>query len=89
MVDDAGAAQAQALLKEMFEQVENISRKVERAELRSRRTSARGVAHDRRKQSELRRELYEAYRLIDGLHRRFPETHPTANRRPHTAERAS
>jgi hypothetical protein len=24
----------------------------------------------------LRRELYEAHRLIDGIHRRFPETLP-------------
>jgi hypothetical protein len=74
MGDEMGAAQARALLKELFEQVADISRKLERAELRGHRTSARGAVHDRRLQSELRRELYEAHRLIDGLHRRFPTT---------------
>jgi hypothetical protein len=47
---------------------------------RRRRTSARGAAHDHRQQSELRHELYEAHRLIDGLHRRFPETLPARRR---------
>ena len=74
MADDTGVLQAQALLRELYEQVERISRKVERAELRSPRTSVRGMAHDHRQRSELRRELYEAHRLIDGIHRRFPET---------------
>jgi hypothetical protein len=38
--------------------------------------STRGALHDRREQAELRRDLYEAHRLIDGLHRRFAETLP-------------
>jgi hypothetical protein len=73
MVDDAGSAQASLLLGELYEQVARISRKIETAESRGHRASIRGAAHDHRHQSALRRELYEAHRLIDGLHRRFPE----------------
>lgn len=80
MVDDAGSAQAGALLRELYEHVADISRKIELAEQRGCRTSARGAIHDHRHQSVLRRELYEAHRLIDGLHRRFPETEPGGKR---------
>lgn len=76
MSEDVGAAQARALLRELGEHVADISRKLEAAELRASRTSIRGAAHDRRHRSTLRRELYEAHRLIDGLHRRYPETLP-------------
>jgi predicted nucleic acid-binding Zn-ribbon protein len=73
MVDDAGSAQARLLLVELYEQVAEISQKIEAAENRGHRASIRGAAHDRRHQSSLRRELYEAHRLIDGLHRRFSD----------------
>jgi hypothetical protein len=73
MFDDAGSAQAWLLLGELYEQVGEISRKIETAESRGHRASIRGATHDRRQQSALRRELYEAHRLIDGLHRRFPQ----------------
>jgi hypothetical protein len=74
MRDDAEAAQARALLEELRLHVEKVSRKIEIVERRDRRGSARGIAHVHRQRSELRRELYEAHRLIDGLHRRYPET---------------
>ena len=67
------AAQARALLKELFEQVAEISEKIERAERSGHRASIRGAALDRRLQSSLRQELNEVHRLIDGLHHRFPE----------------
>jgi hypothetical protein len=73
-VTNAGAAQARELLKEMYRQVADISHKLETAEGRHRRTSLRGAMQDHRQLSCLRRELYEAHRLIDGLHRRYPET---------------
>jgi hypothetical protein len=76
MVEDVGAAQARALLREMHGQVFEVSRKLETAERRHRRTSIRGAAQDRRQLAALRRELYEVHRIIDGLHRRFPETLP-------------
>ncbi|KAA0080574.1 hypothetical protein CIW52_23510 [Mycolicibacterium sp. P9-64] len=76
MSEDAGAAQARALLRELGEHVAEISHKLEAAERRGARTSVRGATHDRKHRSTLRRELYEAHRLIDGLHRRYPETLP-------------
>jgi hypothetical protein len=76
MVEDAGADQARALLRALSDQVADISNKLEAVERRDPRTSIRGATHDRRRQSALRRELYEAHGLIDGLHRRFPETLP-------------
>lgn len=74
MSHDAEVAQARSLLRELDDQVEKVSRKLEIVERRNRRMSARGIAHVHRQQSELRRDLYEAHRLIDGLHRRYPET---------------
>jgi hypothetical protein len=73
MAENAGAAQARELLGALHEHVDEISQKIEKVECRGRRASIRGAAHDRRLQNELRRELYEAHRLIDGLHRRFPD----------------
>jgi hypothetical protein len=77
MDDDAGAAQARALLRELYDHVAAISDKLEAAERGDHRTSVRGAARDRRHRLGLRRELYEAHRLIDGLHRRYPETVPS------------
>lgn len=74
MLDDVEALQARTLLKELRAQVEKASRQLEIVEQRNQRRSARGTAHVHRQQSELRRELREAHRLMDGLHRRYPET---------------
>jgi hypothetical protein len=74
MIDDAAAAQARELLAALHEHLAEISEKLETAERRDRRTSVRGALRDRRHEKALRQELYEAHRLIDGLHRRFPET---------------
>ena len=74
MAENAGPAQARELLGALHEHVDEISQKIEKAKCRGRRSSIRGAAHDRRLQNSLRQELYEAHRLIDGLHRRFPET---------------
>lgn len=74
MSDDAEALQARTLLNELRDQVEKVSRKLEIVEQRNHRRSARGIAHVHRQQSELRRELREAQRLMDGLRRRYPES---------------
>ncbi|MEU0494521.1 hypothetical protein [Mycobacterium sp. NPDC006124] len=76
MSSDAEVEQARSLLRELDDQVEKVSKKLEIVERRNRRLSARGIAHVHRQQSELRRDLYEAHRLIDGLHRRYPQTQP-------------
>ena len=74
MVDNIGVAQARILLAALDEQVDEISRELEAIERRGHRMSIRGATLDRRCEAERRRDLYEAYRLIGGLHRRFPET---------------
>ena len=80
MVDDAGTSQARALLRELYEHVTDISRKLEAADGRTLSAQRRGVRRRDPMALTLRHELYEVHRLIDGLHRRFPET--TAARRP-------
>lgn len=75
MIDHSAIAQARELLRALHEHVDEVSEKLEAAEQRNRRARARGTApHNHRQAAELRRDLYEAHRLIDGLHRRFPET---------------
>lgn len=43
-------------------------------EKRIRESSAAGTYYSHRQEDALQQELYEAYRLIDRLYRRFPET---------------
>jgi hypothetical protein len=76
VVDDAGSAQALSLLGELYGQVAEISHKLEAAEARIRRARARGNTRKDPVANILRRELYEAHRLIDGLYRRYPQTAP-------------
>ena len=76
MREDADTAQARELLHCLDRQVEEISQKLEAAEAKSRRINARSQVFARREAASLREELYEAHRLIDGLHRRFPATRP-------------
>ncbi|HYO00360.1 MAG TPA: hypothetical protein VET27_00065 [Mycobacterium sp.] len=80
MVDDAGSAQALALLGELYGHVDDISHKLEAAESRNRRARARGNTRKDPIAGILRRELYEAHRLIDGLYRRYPQTAPESRR---------
>ena len=76
MREDADTAQARELLHCLHTQVEEISQRLEAAEDKRRRATARRRVFSRREAANLRRELYEAHRLIDGLHRRFPATRP-------------
>jgi len=73
MGEDPGAAQARELLREMNGQLADISHRLDKVQRRHQRRSARGAMLDRRQVSSLNRELHEAHRLIDGLHRRFPD----------------
>ena len=73
MIDDAAAAQARELLRELHAQVAIIAHKLDTVQGRRLRTSARGAIMQHRQVSSLRQELHEAHRLIDGLHRRFPD----------------
>jgi hypothetical protein len=76
MREDADTAQARELLHCLYMQVDEISQKLEAAEEKSRHTNARNQVFARREAASLRQELYEAHRLIDGLHHRFPATRP-------------
>ena len=81
MIDDADTAQARELLQSLHAHVDEISKKVESAESRSRRVQGHAAVIARRRVASLRHELYEAHRLIDGLHRRFPAHAASASRR--------
>jgi hypothetical protein len=79
MVEDASTAQAREMLGSLEGHLVGLGRKLERVEEEcNRRTSTRGAALQRRQRAELRRDIYrdiyEAHRLIDGIHRRFPQT---------------
>jgi hypothetical protein len=76
VIDDADTAQARELLQSLHAHVDEISKKVESAEGRTRRVQGHAAVVARRRVASLRHELYEAHRLIDGLHRRFPDTRP-------------
>jgi predicted RNase H-like nuclease (RuvC/YqgF family) len=73
VIDDANTAQARELLQTLHAHVDEISKKVESAERRTRRAQGHAALVARRRVASLRHELYEAHRLIDGLHRRFPD----------------
>jgi hypothetical protein len=76
MREEADTAQARELLHFLYAHVDEISQKLEAAEDRCRQENGRSQSWVRREAAGLRRELYEAHRLIDGLHRRFPTTRP-------------
>jgi hypothetical protein len=85
VVEDADTAQARELLQTLYAHVDEISDKLEAAELKSLRTHGRSESLMRREAANLRRELYETHRLIDGLHGRFPATRPQRRWDGHTA----
>jgi hypothetical protein len=76
VLEDVGSAQARKLLGELYGHVAEVSRKLEAADERNQRARARGTTRKDPVANILRRDLYETHRLIDGLHRRFPETAP-------------
>jgi predicted metal-dependent hydrolase len=80
VIDEADVAQARELLQALHKQVEDISQKLESIEGRIHAVQGCAAAAARRKGTGLRRELYEAHRLIDGLHRRFPDARVAAGR---------
>jgi hypothetical protein len=84
VIDDADTAQARELLQSLHAHVDEISAKVESAEGRTRRVQGHAAVVARRRVASLRHELYEAHRLIDGLHRRFPDTRPRRIAGPRT-----
>ena len=80
MVSDADSAQARKLLSELYGHVDDVSRKLKAADERNRRAQARGTSRRDPIVGRLRRELHEAHRLIDGLHRRYPDAESERHR---------
>lgn len=68
--ETANIAQARLLLRALWEQVDDVSRRIEDEEARVARRPAR--AH-RVNTAQLRRELYQLHGMIDGINRRFPQ----------------
>lgn len=67
-------AQARVLLTSLYESVDELSLSIDKAEQRIRHTPCHGASarHQRQRVSAMRKDLHEAHRMIDGLHRRFP-----------------
>jgi hypothetical protein len=84
VIDEANTAQARELLQSLHAHVDEISKRVESAEGRTRRVQGHAAVVARRRVASLRHELYEAHRLIDGLHRRFPDARPRRVAGPRT-----
>ncbi|MHA3020146.1 hypothetical protein ACXPWS_07700 [Mycobacterium sp. BMJ-28] len=74
MGEAADVGQAIRLHAELWDEIEAISRKLEAAEHRAQTASASRARCSRRLAAQLRRDLYAAHHLVDGLHRRFPQT---------------
>ncbi|UEA26505.1 hypothetical protein [Mycobacteroides abscessus] len=74
MTEDRSVAQARVLLTSLYESVDELSLSIAKAEQRLRHTPCQvaSARHQRKRVSALRKDLHEAHRLIDGLHRRFP-----------------
>jgi Mg2+ and Co2+ transporter CorA len=74
MPENADLAQAQMLMRLLQDEINEVSDKIEAAERRARQPHQYGHGQLVRSIAQLRRQLYEAHRLVDGLHRRFPAT---------------
>jgi hypothetical protein len=74
MVRMPGWRKARMLLGLLQEEITEISRELEALGKRARRPHLHGEVHREIRERSLRRQLYEAHRLIDGLYRRFPDT---------------
>lgn len=72
--ETANIAQARLLLRALWEQVEDTSRKIEDEEARVARRPAGATARAHRvSTAQLRKELYQLHGMIDGINRRFPQ----------------
>lgn len=76
MAEEVSVAQARLLLRSLYEHVNEVSISVATVERKISRATvhASALRHQRRHVNAMRRDLYEAHRLIDGLHQRFPAT---------------
>lgn len=74
VAEDAGGAQARMLVGLLRDEITEISDKLKAPDSDVHRRTEHGHHQRVRRAAVLRRQFYEAHRLLDGLHRRFPET---------------
>ncbi|MUM21379.1 hypothetical protein FZI91_06625 [Mycobacterium sp. CBMA271] len=76
VIEDASVAQARTLLTSLYEHVSEVSQTMAKTEhlIRHTPTTSTTHRHHRIRAATMRKDLYEAHRLIDGLHHRYPAT---------------
>ena len=74
VAEDAGVAQARMLVGLLRDEIAEISDKLKAPDSDVHRRTEHGHHRRVRRAAVLRRQFYEAHRLLDGLYRRFPET---------------
>lgn len=76
VIEDASVAQARTLLASLYEHVDEVVQTMTKAEHLIRHTPRHSATHrhHRLRAAAMRKSLYEAHRLIDGLHDRYPTT---------------
>lgn len=79
MIEDPSVAQARVLLTSLYAHIDELSQSMIKAEQRIRHTQHHATSwrHQRQRMAAMRKDLHEAHRLIDGLHRRFPASRDT------------
>ena len=73
VAEDAGVAQARMLVGLLRDEIAAISDKLKAPDSDVHRRTEHGHHRRVRRAAVLRRQFYEAHRLLDGLYRRFPE----------------
>ena len=74
VAEDAAVAQARMLVGLLRDEIAEISDKLKAPDSDVHRRTQHGHHQRVRRAAVLRRQFYEAHRLLDGLYRRFPET---------------
>jgi hypothetical protein len=74
VAEDAGVEQARMLVGLLRDEIAEIPDKLKAPDSDVHRRTEHGHHQRVRRAALLRRQFYEAHRLLDGLYRRFPET---------------
>lgn len=74
VIEDPSVAQARVLLASLYQHIDALTQSMAKVEQRLRHTPQHTASwrHLRQRLAAMRKELLEAHRMIDGLHRRFP-----------------
>ncbi|OHU24770.1 hypothetical protein BKG77_15170 [Mycobacteroides chelonae] len=78
MIENASLLQARILARSLYEHINEVTEKLAVAERGTQSPNSlsypSSMRRQRKKMALTREDLYEAHRLIEQLHRRFPET---------------